>query len=87
MDSTTAYADSAFARPGPVNHSWMRLKLCGTATAAPAPWANLNATRAGPSGAIAHASDAAVNSAIPARYIRLRPWMSPSRAPVISSMA
>ena len=65
----------------------MMLKTWGMSTAAPAPWTNLNAMRIWLSGASAHASDAAVNMITPARYIRRRPKRSPSRAPVISSIA
>ena len=39
------------------------------------------------SGARPQVSDAAVNTATPSRYMRRRPYRSPSRAPVISSIA
>ena len=38
-------------------------------------------------GARPQASDAAVNTTTPSRYMRRRPYKSPSRAPVISSIA
>jgi hypothetical protein len=36
-DSTAPYADKALARAAPLNRIWMRLMICGTMTAAPAP--------------------------------------------------
>ena len=65
-ESTAAYADSARARAGPANRSWMRLNTCGTSIAAPAPCANLNATSSWLSGASAQASEAAVKVTTPA---------------------
>ncbi len=65
----------------------MMLKTCGTSTAAPAPWTNLKPTSTWLSGASAQARDAEVKTITPARYIRRRPQRSPSRAPVISSIA
>jgi hypothetical protein len=85
--STAPNADNARARSAPVKRSWMTLMICGTISAAPAPWTNRSATSAAPVGASPHASDATVKTAAPVRYMARRPSTAPSRAPVISSMA
>ena len=85
--STTPHADSAVARAAPVNRIWMTLMICGTITAAAAPCTHRARISSPLSGARPQASDAAVNTVTPSRYIRRRPYRSPSRAPVISSIA
>ena len=86
-DSTAVYALRARARAAPLNRSWMMLMICGIIAAAPAPWTNRAAMSAPMSGASPQASEASVNTATPSRNIRRRPARSPSRAPVISSIA
>jgi len=81
------YALSARARAAPSNRTWMALIICGTIAAAPAPWTNLAAISTPTLGAIPQISEATVNKATPARNIRRRPYRSPIRAPVISSIA
>ena len=61
--------------------------ICGTITAAAPPCTNRKITRTGLLGANPQASDATVKMITPRRYIRRRPYRSPSRAPVISSIA
>ena len=81
------YALSARARAAPSKRTWMTLMICGIIAAAPAPWTNLAAISTPIPGAIPQISEAVVNKATPARNIRLRPYRSPIRAPVISSIA
>lgn len=56
-------------------------------SAAAAPCTALATINAAVDGASAHACEARVKAAMPARKIRRRPTMSPSRPPVISKMA
>ena len=71
----------------PLNWTWMTLMICGIIAAAPAPWTNLAAISTPMPGASPHVSEASVNTPTPSRNIRRRPTRSPSRAPVISSIA
>jgi hypothetical protein len=75
------------ARADPENRSWITVMICGIIAAAPAPCTNLAPISTPMSGASPHTSDARVNAATPSRNIRLLPNRSPSRAPVISSIA
>ncbi len=61
--------------------------ICGIMAAAPAPWTNRAPISTPMSGASPQASEASVNTPTPSRNIRRRPIRSPSRAPVISSIA
>ena len=61
--------------------------ICGIVAAAPAPWTNRAAMSAVMFGATPQTAELRVNKTIPARNIRRRPRSSPSRAPVMSSMA
>jgi len=81
------YALSARARAAPLNRTWMTLMICGIIAAAPAPCTNLAAMSTPMSGASPQVSEASVNRPVPNMNIRRRPAMSPSRAPVISSIA
>ena len=81
------YALSALARAAPSNRTWMTLMICGIIAAAPAPWTNLAAMRTAIPGASPQVREATVKTATPARNIRLRPYRSPIRAPVISIIA
>ena len=61
--------------------------ICGTIAAAPAPCTNRATISTSIPGARPQASELRVNTATPARNSRRRPYSSPSRAPVISSIA
>ena len=61
--------------------------MSGVAIAAPTPWIARAAISVPIEGARAAAAEEAVNSAIPAMNIRLRPKRSPSAAPVSRSTA
>ncbi len=84
---TAEYADNAFARAFPVKRVWMVLMICGIISAAPAPCASRATTSATAVGARPHSSELAVNASTPVRNRRRRPYSSPSRAPVTSSIA
>ena len=58
--SVAAQRLSACARDGPVKLRWMRLKTCGTISAAPAPWIARTTISVWLVGASPHASDAPV---------------------------
>jgi hypothetical protein len=81
------YALSARARAAPSNRTWMTLMICGIIAAAAAPLTNLAAISSPMPGAMPQVSEATVNRATPVRKVRLRPYRSPSRAPVISIIA
>ncbi len=75
------------ARAGPAKRAWMTLMICGMVAAAPAPWAKRAMMSTVMPGAKPQTAELSVNSAMPARNIRRRPARSPSRAPVIRSIA
>jgi hypothetical protein len=84
---TAVYALSAFARAAPVNCAWMTLMTCGIINAAPAPWAIRATMRIFSSGARPQSAEQTVKAIVPVTNSRRRPNSSPSRAPVISSIA
>ena len=61
--------------------------ICGMVAAAPAPWTNRAAMSTPALGANPHTAEASVKTATPATNRFRRPRRSPSRAPVISSIA
>lgn len=69
------------------NASASRVRVSGVAIAAPIPWIARAPISSPVEGASAAAAEEAVNSAIPAMNMRLRPNRSPSAAPVSSSTA
>ena len=69
------------------NASASKVRVSGVTIAPPTPWSARAAISSPVVGARAAAAEDAVNSAIPAMNIRLRPKRSPSAAPVSSSTA
>ncbi len=67
--------------------TWMIARTCGTISAAIAPWRTRAAISIPGSAAMPHSAEATVNPPMPSRKSRRRPWMSPSRPPVIRPTA
>jgi hypothetical protein len=78
---------SALARAEPPNLIWITLMICGIITAAEPPWTNRETMSTALRGASPQAGEASVKPRAPIEYIRRRPNMSPSRAPVMSNIA
>jgi hypothetical protein len=83
MPITPLNTPSALARCSGPNAALTRAMASGIIIAPPAPCATLAAISRPTSGASAHATDATVNNASPARNTRRLPSRSPSAAPVI----
>jgi hypothetical protein len=81
------YTAKARARSAAGNSVWMKERTWGTISAAMAPCRTREPTSIPPLWAVPVSTDATVKPARPARNTRLRPWLSPSRPPVISSSA
>lgn len=62
-------------------------RTCGTISAAMPPWRMREATSISGLAARPHSAEATVKPPMPTRKTRLRPWMSPSRPPVIRPAA
>ena len=67
--------------------TWMIARICGTIRPAVAPWRNRAAMSMSGPLARPHHADASVNPPMPMMKIFLRPKMSPSLPPVISTAA
>ncbi len=65
----------------------MIARICGSMSPAVQPCSTRAPTSVSAVGASAHSAEAAVKPAVPARNIRRRPRMSPSRPPVTSVTA
>ena len=78
---------NALDRAASGNSVWIVASTCGDISAAVAPCTRRAATSSPAECAQPHHSDAAVKPSRPSRNIRLRPWISPSRPPVITRLA
>lgn len=77
----------ARASSSPWNMPRISAMVCGMTSAAAAPWTARAVISIVGDAASAQSAEASTNAATPARKTRLRPAMSPSRPPVISSTA
>ena len=82
-----AYSPTTLPISSRVNVTWMIASTCGTMAAARAPCSTRAPMSISGLHAIAHSAEAAMKPPTPIRNIRLRPTMSPSRPPVMSSTA